>query len=140
MIITQSMRRDQHERRMMLKTAGAAFAGLIVRGTNCSEFESEIIVEKAMEVFGLGQWEEPRVLQDGQIVFYAVSVDAKPGCEIGDCPKLRLVLKSVSRQTIPTVCLSGLFRINGPELAESCDRAKISTHGWVPDDPDNLRK
>jgi len=97
MIITQSMRRDQHERRMTLKTAGAAFAGLIVRGTNCSEFESEIIVEKAMEVFGLGQWEEPRVLQDGQIVFYAVSVDAKPGCEIDDCPKLRLVLTIIRR-------------------------------------------
>jgi hypothetical protein len=97
MIITQSMRRDQHERRMALKTAGAAFACEIVRGTSCTRFESEIIVEKAMEAFGLGQWEEPRVLQDGQIVFYAVTADAKPGCEIDDCPKLRLVLTLVQR-------------------------------------------
>ena len=97
MMITQSMRRDQHERRMKLKTAGAAFAGQIVRGTNCSRFESEIIVEKAIETFGLGQWEEPRSLQDGQIVFYAVSAEAKPGCEIDDCPKLRLVLTLIRR-------------------------------------------
>jgi hypothetical protein len=82
---------------MALKTAGAAFAGQIVRGTNCSEFESEIIVEKAMEVFGLGQWEEPRVLQDGQIVFYAVTADARPGSAIDDCPKLRLVLTLIQR-------------------------------------------
>jgi len=97
MIVSQSARRDQHERRMMCKTAGAAFAREIVRGTNCSPLESEIIVDKAMEAFGIGQWEEGRVLQDGQIVFHAVSRQARSGCPLEDCPRVRLVLTLVKR-------------------------------------------
>ncbi len=97
MIVSQSVRRDQHDRRMMCKTAGAAFAEEIVRGTNCSPLESEIIVEKAMQAFGIGQWEEGRVLADGQIVFHAVSAQARPGCPLEECPRVRLALTLVLR-------------------------------------------
>ena len=45
----------------------------IVSGTNCSVFESEIIVRKAKEAFRIGEFAEGRVLQDGQMVFHAVS-------------------------------------------------------------------
>jgi len=97
MILSQSTRRDQHERRMMCKTAGAAFAREIVQGTNCSPLESEIIVDKAMQAFGVGQWEEGRVLTDGQIVSHAVSTQARPGCPLEECPRVRLVLTLISR-------------------------------------------
>ena len=97
MIVSQSLRRDQHERRMMCKTAGAAFAREIVRGTNCSPLESEIIVDKAMEAFGIGQWEEGRTPADGQVMFHAVSSEARPGCPLEECPRIRLVLTLLIR-------------------------------------------
>lgn len=97
MIVTQKMRRDQQDRRMMCKTAGAALAREIVQGTNCSPMESEIIVEKAEEAFGIGQWEDGRAMLDGQIVFHAVSTEARPGCSLEECPRIRLVLSLVIR-------------------------------------------
>ncbi len=97
MIVTASSKVDQAHERLMLKSAETALAGLIVRGTNCSPFESQIIVEKAKEAFRIGQWAEGRVLLDGQIVFHAISAEAPPGVALKRCPKVRLVLSLLRR-------------------------------------------
>ncbi len=98
MIVPPSSKVDEAHERLKLKSAEAAFAGLIVRGTNCSPFESKIIVEKAKETFRIGQWAEGRVLLDGQIVFHALSAQAPPGVPVKRCPKVRLVLSVLRRQ------------------------------------------
>ena len=51
MIVSQAVKKEQIQRRLNLKTAEEAFSREIVRGTNCSPFEAEIIVEKALEAF-----------------------------------------------------------------------------------------
>lgn len=97
MIISYKLKKEQLQERLNLKSAEQAFARKIVNGTNCSSFESEIIVEKAKEIFALGEYSEGRVLQDGQIVFIAVDSGAPPGVPIKQCAKRRVVLKHLNR-------------------------------------------
>ncbi len=54
MIQTYAHQKELHEIRLDLKTIEGMFTNLITDGTNCSLFESEIIVEKAKEVFAIG--------------------------------------------------------------------------------------
>lgn len=98
MILTQADKTDQAQERLLLKNAEAAFACQIVQGTNCSRFESQIIVEKAKEAFRVGEWSEGRVLEDGQIVFHAISAQAPPGVPLAECPKVRVVLSFLRRR------------------------------------------
>ncbi|MFH2058872.1 MAG: hypothetical protein ABIJ59_08220 [Pseudomonadota bacterium] len=51
---TYAHQKKLHESRLSIKTLECMFANLITDGTNCSPFESEIIVEKAKEVFAIG--------------------------------------------------------------------------------------
>ncbi len=97
MIVTQARKTDRAQERLLLKNAEAAFAGQIVTGTNCSPFESKIIVEKAKEAFRVGEWSEGRVLEDGQMVFHALSAAAPPGKPLEACAKVRVILSVLRR-------------------------------------------
>ncbi len=98
MIVTQAQKKDQALERLLLKNAEATFAGQIVEGTNCSRFESQIIVERAKEAFRVGAWSEGRVLEDGQMIFHSLSAQAPPGVPVERCPKARVVLSLLRRQ------------------------------------------
>jgi len=50
MIQTYTHQKELHEARLDTNTLERLFAPLIADGTNCSPFESDIIVEKAKEV------------------------------------------------------------------------------------------
>ena len=97
MIITQELKKEQLERRLRLKSAEETFAQIITSGTNCSPMEALIIVEKAKEVFAVGEHAEGNVLLDGQEVFFAVAAEAPPGVPIQQCAKRRVVLTHISR-------------------------------------------
>lgn len=97
MNVSSALKKSQHETRMKLKTAEAAFERQIVNGTNCSPFESEIISEKAKEAFGVGAHAEGRTLLDGQMIFFAASAEAPPGVKIEDCHLVRIVLTHIQR-------------------------------------------
>lgn len=97
MILTQELKAERFRERLLLKNAESVLAGTIVEGTNCSPFESRIIVEKAKEAFRVGEWAEGRVLEDGQMVFHAVSCEAPAGKPLDQCPKVRLVLTLIHR-------------------------------------------
>ena len=97
MIVTQAVKKEQHLERLALKQAESRFARRITQGTNCSPFESQIIVEQAKEAFGVGAWAEGRVLDDGQLVFHALAEEAPPGLALKDCPQKRIVLSLIRR-------------------------------------------
>lgn len=97
MIVTYNQKKEKLYQRLFLKSAEEAFCNQIVGGTNCSPFESQIIVEKAREIFCLGEHAEERVFQDGQMVFFAVSEDAPPGASIEGCHRVRVVLTHLKR-------------------------------------------
>lgn len=97
MIVTQDQKKEQIHERMRLKSAEESFGSQIVDGTNCSRYEAKIIVEKAKQLFALGEYSEGRVLNDGQMVFFAVSDRDPPGMKIEDCRKIRVVLTHVKR-------------------------------------------
>lgn len=97
MIVTQEQKKEQMLERLRLKSAEASFGSQIVRGTNCSPYEAEIIVDKAKQAFGLGEYSENKVLHDGQLVFFAVSAGVPPGVKIEECEKVRVVLTHIKR-------------------------------------------
>lgn len=97
MIISQELKKEQLEQRLRLKSAEEAFVQIITSGTNCSPMEALIIVEKAKEVFAVGEHAEGNVLLDGQEVFFAVAAEAAPGVPIQQCAKRRVVLTHISR-------------------------------------------
>ena len=97
MIISNKLKKEQIQERLNLKSAEQAFTHQIVNGTNCSSFESEVIVEKAKEIFALGEYAEGRVLQDGQIVFIAVDSAAPPGVPISTTARALTISRDGSR-------------------------------------------
>jgi len=97
MILSQELKKAQMENRLLLKGAEEAFCRRIVSGTNCSSFESMIIVEQAKEIFGLGEHAEKNSLHDGQTVFFAIDAATPSGLPIKECLKRRLVLTHISR-------------------------------------------
>ena len=68
MIQTYAHQKELHEARIDIKTLERLFANVITEGTNCSPFESDIIVEKAKEVFAIGDHSESGILQPGQMI------------------------------------------------------------------------
>lgn len=98
MIVSQKELEAHHAERMLTKTESVAFANEIVRGTNCSPMESEIIVETAKKAFGIGQCGSGKPLSDGQVVFVAVGIEAPAGCPLSECVLVRLVLTLISRR------------------------------------------
>lgn len=70
MIQTYAHQKELHESRLHIKTLEGLFVNLITEGTNCSPFESEVIVEKAKEVFAIGEHAEGNILQPGQMIWH----------------------------------------------------------------------
>ena len=92
MIQTYAHQKQLHEARVDIKTCEQLFANMITVGTNCSPFESEIIVEKAKEVFAIGEHAEGNILQPGQMVWTAIALDEPPGKPLKECKLRRIVL------------------------------------------------
>jgi hypothetical protein len=98
MIVTPNQKKDQALARLGLKCAESAFGRAIVRGANCSPFESEIIIAKAKEMFAVGEWSEGRTLLDGQMVFHAVAEEEPPGKPLAERRLARCVLTLIDRE------------------------------------------
>ena len=60
MIQTYAHQKELHEARIDIKTLERLFANVITEGTNCSAFESDIIVEKAKEAGAKDEWLMPK--------------------------------------------------------------------------------
>ena len=96
MIQTYAHQKELHESRLNLKTLEGMFANLITDGTNCSHFESEVIVEKAKEVFAIGDHAEGNILQPGQMIWTALDINEPPGKPLKSCRLRRIILTHVN--------------------------------------------
>ena len=92
MISNYAYQKELMQARIDIKTCETMLENIIVEGTSCSPFESEIIVNKAKEVFCIGEYSETRTLKPGQMMWLAVSADEGPGKEISKCKMKRVVL------------------------------------------------
>jgi len=95
MIQTYTHQKELHEARMDIKTLERLFANLITEGTNCSPFESDIIVDKAKEVFAIGDHSETNILQPGQMIWTAVDINEPPGKPLKYCKLRRIVITHI---------------------------------------------
>ncbi len=98
MIQTYAHQKELHENRLDLKTIEGMFTNLITDGTNCSPFESEIIVEKAKEVFAIGDHAEGNILQPGQMIWTALDMSEPPGKPLKDCKLRRITLTHIKQK------------------------------------------
>lgn len=96
MIQTYAHQKQLHEARLDIKTCERLFANLITAGTNCSAFESVVIVEKAKEIFAIGEHAEGNILQPGQMIWTAIALDEPPGKALKDCQLKRIVLSHLA--------------------------------------------
>ena len=109
MIQTYAHQKELHEARIDIKTLERLFANVITEGTNCSSFESDIIVEKAKEVFAIGDHCESGILQPGQMIWTAVDINEPPGKPLKDCQLKRVTLTHISPKEDTEV-----RRVHGP--------------------------
>lgn len=98
MIQTYAHQKELHEIRLDLKTIEGMFTNLITDGTNCSPFESEIIVEKAKEVFAIGDHAEGNILQPGQMIWTALDINEPPGKPLKVCKLRRIILTHIKQK------------------------------------------
>jgi hypothetical protein len=96
MIQTYAHQKQLHEARIDIKTLERLFANVITEGTNCSAFESDVIVEKAKEVFAIGDHAEGQILQPGQMVWTAIDLNEPPGKPLKDCQLRRIILTHIA--------------------------------------------
>ena len=96
MIQTYAHQKQLHEARLDIKSLECLFSNLITEGTNCSPFESEIIVDKAKEIFAIGEHAEGNILQPGQMIWTAVDLNEPPGKALKDCKLRRITLSYIS--------------------------------------------
>ena len=96
MIQTYAHQKELHEARLDIKTLERLFANVITEGTNCSAFESDIIVEKAKEVFAIGDHTESGILQPGQMIWTVVDINEPPGKPLKEFQLRRITLTQLS--------------------------------------------
>ena len=92
MIQTYAHQKELHEARLDIKTVKRLFAKLITDGTNCSPFESDIIVEKAKQVFAIGDHAEGTIPQAGQMIWTAIDIHEPPGKPLKQCKLKRITI------------------------------------------------
>lgn len=96
MIQTYAHQKQLHEARLDIKSLECLFSNLITEGTNCSPFESEIIVDKAKEIFAIGEHAEGNILQPGQMIWTAVDLNEPPGKALKHCQLRRITLTYIN--------------------------------------------
>lgn len=96
MIQTYAHQKQLHEARLDIKTLERLFANIITEGTNCSPFESDIIVDKAKEVFAIGDHSETNILQPGQMIWTAIDISEPAGKPLKHCKLGRIVLSHIN--------------------------------------------
>jgi hypothetical protein len=92
MIKTTQLRDLEQQKRLSYRENAHTLVRIIEDGTNCSYFESQIIAEKAQEVFQIGTQNTDHALQPGQIIWKAVSTSDKPGKPLEACTFQRVHL------------------------------------------------
>jgi len=92
MIATYCHQKEQRDERLRLKSSEQQFINLITEGTNCSAYESEAISGVAKQVFALGEYEDKRHLQPGQLIALAVDANEPPGKPMEEYKQVRIVL------------------------------------------------
>lgn len=92
MISSYSTYKTQKEERLDLKSSEQQFINLIVDGTNCSPYECEAISSVAKQVFALGEYEDKRYLQPGQMIYLGLDSEEPAGKPIKECKTKRIIL------------------------------------------------
>lgn len=108
MVPNYAHQKELMQTRLDIKTCERMLQNIIDLGTNCSPFEALIIVDKAKEAFGVGEYSENRTLQPGQMVWLAVDRKEPAGKELKRCAMRRITITIHSKDDNEVYQKSGL--------------------------------
>lgn len=92
MVKTTKLRELEQTERLSHRDSAHSLTRIIEDGTNCSYFESVVITEKALEVFGIGEYNKDTTIQPGQIVWKGIGAEEPAGKPLDRCEFKRIVL------------------------------------------------
>ncbi|MBF0196452.1 MAG: hypothetical protein HQL32_02020, partial [Planctomycetes bacterium] len=58
MLATYSYQKELQDERLELKSSEQQFMNIVTNGTNCSPFESKLVLKEAKQVFGIGEYRD----------------------------------------------------------------------------------
>jgi len=98
---TTLMRHDEATERIFLRSAASTFQNVIREGTSCSPMEAGVIAEKALEIFRLGDYNEDRKMQPGQMIWRAIDQNEPAGKPLKDCvyKEIKLTVHNIEEDT-----------------------------------------
>ncbi len=91
MIQNYTHQKELRQARLDLKSCETMLANIISQGTSCSPFETQIIVDKAKEVFCIGEHSENGKLEVEQMIWHAVEAKEPPGKPLKECQMKRVI-------------------------------------------------
>lgn len=92
MVKTYQNRQEESSKRLQLRSASSTFTNVIHVGTNCSHFESQLITQKALEIYQLGEYGDQNNYQSGQMKWRAISESEPPGKKLSECKYIPIKL------------------------------------------------
>ena len=98
MLASYSYQKELQDERLELKSSEQQFVNIVTNGTNCSPFESKLVLKEAKQVFGIGEYKDSNSIQSGQLVWTAVSQEEPAGKKIEECQMKKIVLTYVSTE------------------------------------------
>ena len=98
MLATYSYQKELQDERLELKSSEQQFMNIVTNGTNCSPFESKLVLKEAKQVFGIGEYKDSNSIQPGQLVWTAVSQEEPAGKNIENCQMKKVFLTYVSSE------------------------------------------
>jgi len=98
---TTLMRHEESTERIFLRSAATTFQNVIKDGTSCSPMEAGVIAEKALEIFRLGDYNEDRKMQPGQMVWRAIDQNEPAGKPLNLCvfKEIKLTVHCIEEDT-----------------------------------------
>lgn len=120
----------EHQKEMMharldMKTCETMLHNIISFGTNCSSFESEVIVDKAKDVFCLGEYRENNILQPGQLIWLAIDAKEPAGKELKKCKLRRIVVDYHNPEDEEIYRTHGLAYKRQSQIMRMAENAKV---------------
>jgi len=98
---TTEMRHEESTERIFLRSAATTFQNVIKEGTSCSPMEAGVIAEKALEIFRLGDYNEDRKMQPGQMIWRAIDQNEPAGKPLNACvfKEIKLTVHNIEEDT-----------------------------------------
>ncbi len=117
--------KEQFYQRLDVKTCETMLHSLILKGTNCSRFESESIVETVKEVFLINEHSELERVKPGQMKKVVISAQEPAGKKLSECCYTHILISfDAGAEDVEVYKEGGTVALRHHRLVRICDEAR----------------